>query len=416
MSDKENIEAYVVGGYVRDKLLGNQPSDKDFVVVGETPESMEERGFKPIDATQFPVFLDEARNEWALARTERSDGNSYHDFETFTDNVTIEEDLERRDLTVNSMAVPIGEDIEMVNIITPNNHTNPIYDLRNRILRHTSDAFGEDPVRSLRLARFSGRYPSFRIHPSTLEVAQEAAHRLSEQPNERIGKEFKKAFSECKSVRRFLEILNTANILEKIDDNLALMKHTDAGNTGKYHKEGNLWQHTLMVVEEMQKIRENDPHALLMALVHDIGKIKNTKGHANLGVDIAEEFVRESLKLPNGYVKAAKEASREHMRIHKVPNSSNNTMKSGKVIDMVNNVQYLGRMIDLAKADARGRIPYQTIDEAGMRERIEKAREAVNNVDADYVVSKRDSSIDDYSGEAIGSMIKEDRIEYMEEL
>jgi putative nucleotidyltransferase with HDIG domain len=204
--------------------------------------------------------------------------------------------------------------------------------------------------------------------------------------------------------------------LEKIDKNLELMKDTDAGSTGKYHKEGNLWQHTLMVVEEMQKIRENDPHALLMALVHDIGKIRDTKKHASVGVDIAEKFVRENLKLSSGYTKAAREASREHMRIHNVPHSSNNTMKSGKVIDMVSDIQYLGRMIDLAKADARGRIPYQKIDETGMRKRIEKAREAVNNVDAKYVVQKRDSSIEDYSGEAIGSMIKEDRIEYMEGL
>lgn len=418
MVDREYLEAYIVGGYVRDILLGKEPSDADFVVVGETPESMEKRGFRPIDATSFPVFLDENGDEWALARTEKSNGRNYHDFETFTDGVSIVEDLERRDLTINSMAVPIDETIEEDNIITPYSR-DPISDLENRVLRHTSDAFVEDPVRSLRLARFAGRYPSFTIEPQTLEIAQRASTRLIDQPNERIGKEFKKAFNECVSVRRFLEVLDRVNALKRIDKNLEAMKHYDAGGSGKYHKEGSVWNHTLMVVEEMQKIRGNDFKALMMALTHDIGKVKDRKKHTVVGQDMVVRLTHHSLQLPRDITDLCVQAVKQHMRIHNIDPLAEDSMNVGKIISTVDELQgkqKIERLLDLAKADSRGRIPYQEPDIERIRERIELAQEAIDTVDAHYSVDKRDAEIEDYEGEVIGNMVHQDRVEYFREM
>lgn len=185
-----NPKIYLVGGAVRDRLLGIGSKDRDYVVVGATPEWMIAQGYQKVGA-DFPVFLHpETKEEYALARQERKTGPGYHGFETrFDQAVTLEDDLARRDLTINSMAMD-----DKGNVVDPYGGQ---ADLTARVLRHTSDAFVEDPLRVLRIARFVARN-SFRIHESTIALAQKivAAGELKHLPFERIWVELWKGFAE----------------------------------------------------------------------------------------------------------------------------------------------------------------------------------------------------------------------------
>lgn len=184
------MKVYKVGGFVRDTLLGLDPKDIDYVVVGSSPEEMLSKGFAPV-GEDFPVFLHpETKDEYALARTERKVGHGYHGFETyFSSDVTLEEDLMRRDLTVNSMAMD-----DDGNVIDPFNGQE---DLKNRILRHTSVAFKEDPVRALRIARFKARY-DFEVADDTIELIKEmkANGEFQHLKSERVLEELKKGMKE----------------------------------------------------------------------------------------------------------------------------------------------------------------------------------------------------------------------------
>lgn len=197
--DPTKFEIYAVGGYVRDRLLGRDPKDHDYVVVGATAEDMINAGFEPIEAS-FPVFLHpHSRDEYALARKERKVGVGYHGFEVvFDPTVTIEDDLYRRDLTVNAMARRVigwsdgGFAKLSDDIVDPYGGQQ---DLKNGILRHVSEAFAEDPVRVLRTARFSARY-GFDVHPETVELMGKVAPELNHVPHERIFAEFEKGLME----------------------------------------------------------------------------------------------------------------------------------------------------------------------------------------------------------------------------
>ncbi len=184
------MKIYEVGGCVRDRLLGLEPKDVDYVVVGATPEEMIAQGFQQVGAS-FPVFLHPTTgSEYALARTERKTGVGYHGFETVYDpNVTLEEDLRRRDLTINSMAY----DRDTNTIIDPYGGQ---ADLKSKVLRHTSEAFAEDPVRVLRTARFAARYPRFKIAKETIKLMSQICHELNAVPGERIWAEFEKGLME----------------------------------------------------------------------------------------------------------------------------------------------------------------------------------------------------------------------------
>jgi len=196
------------GGAVRDMLMGRTPKDIDYVVVGATPEQMLAEGYVQVGA-DFPVFLKDDC-EYALARTERKNGNGYQGFETHFDvSVTLEEDLYRRDITLNAMAMD-----EDGNIIDPYNGQE---DLKNKIIRHVSPAFAEDPLRVLRVARFAARYDDFTIAPETLELMKQIVNsgELSYLSVERIFVEFEKAFSE-KNCIKFITTLMSVGALQKL--------------------------------------------------------------------------------------------------------------------------------------------------------------------------------------------------------
>ena len=201
----QTAKIYLVGGAVRDHLLGIESRDRDYVVVGSSPAEMLAEGFTQVGAS-FPVFLHPVTgDEYALARTERKTGAGYHGFETFYDkNVTLEDDLARRDLTINSMAMVDGV------IIDPFGGRE---DLSNGVLRHTSDAFADDPLRVLRLARFAARY-SFSVAPETLKLARKIvwSGELLHLPHERVWTELYKGFSEVNAFK-MLEVLTQIGAL-----------------------------------------------------------------------------------------------------------------------------------------------------------------------------------------------------------
>lgn len=426
--DIEDLEYWIVGGAVRDKMLDKEPEDRDYVVIGAKPREMKERGFKPIEASNFPVFQDSNGDEWALARKERKIGEGYHGFETFTDDVTLEEDLARRDFTINAIAYNPEEDIHDYPVaVKGNREAHSIRDLNQGIIRHITEAFEEDPVRILRMARFASRLPGFDIADDTMIIAQENSHRLENVPGERIGSEVRKAMKQAEEPTRFFEVLRESKALEFIMPKIAEFEDISAGPE-EHHGEGDLWSHTMMVIEEANKLQPNSVELLLMALVHDIGKVKtqdedNTGGHDKLGVGLVEQFA-ENLKLSNDLTEKLKDASREHMRIFKVNPFQENSMRESKVIELVQRLDggkgaTQEELVNLAMADNLGRITDNKVDLTAFKridQRIEIAREVIDEVDAEYVADKRGKEIEDFEGENLGQTILNDRVHRMKEI
>lgn len=223
------MELYLVGGAVRDFLLGRLNDDfsseldekaywdkveKDWVVVGSTPDEMLQKGYRPVGKS-FPVFLHkDTQEEYALARVERKTGKGYTGFECYAgQNVTLQEDLKRRDLTINAIAAPLDyRHITFDNIIDP---YHGLDDLKNKIFRHVSEAFAEDPVRILRVARLACRFNDFHVHKTTLELMKEMVQNgeVNALIPERVWQEWSRSLKE-KSPWRFFEILNDCGALE----------------------------------------------------------------------------------------------------------------------------------------------------------------------------------------------------------
>lgn len=263
------MKKYIVGGAVRDKLLGKKPNDIDYVVVGSTPEEMIELGFEEVGA-DFAVFLHPiTRDEYALARTERKNGFGYTDFVTNIDkNITLEDDLSRRDLTINAMA----EDENGI-IIDPFGGRR---DLATKTLRHVSPAFSDDPLRILRLARFYAKLDGYTIAPETLLLAKTmvANGEIDHLKPERIWKEFEKAMT-SDNPSRFLESLDDMGALRVILPEIHKMKGVPQRKD--YHAEGDVYIHVLMVLTEAALLSKDLPErdqmlVRMSALLHDIGK------------------------------------------------------------------------------------------------------------------------------------------------
>ena len=254
---KNDPKIYLVGGAVRDKALGLLVVDKDWVVVGSSPAEMVDQGFVPV-GKDFPVFIKkDSGEEYALARTERKTAKGYQGFQfNASPDITLEQDLERRDLTINAMA----EDSDG-NLIDPHNG---MQDLQDKVLRHVSDAFIEDPVRILRVARFAARF-NFSIAPETLSLMKKmvANGEVDALVAERVWAEMSKALI-TDSPQVFFQVLRDCGALAKIlpeIDNLY-----GVPQTAKYHPEIDTGVHTLMVVEQAAKLTD-DPKVRFAALV-----------------------------------------------------------------------------------------------------------------------------------------------------
>lgn len=423
MVDKDGLEHYVVGGYVRDLVMGVSPKDKDFVVVGETPKSMEERGFKPVEAEAFPVFLHpDTRNEYALARQEVKQDEGHKGFDCFTDDVSLEEDLERRDFTMNAIAMtPDGEEF-----IDPFDGIKHIVDWES-IQPVNEDAFAEDPLRALRLCRFHARYPWMIASDPALIVAMDARTELDSVPRERVTEELRKALVEAERPGRFLHTASRIGALHHINETLPEMELTPAGPP-EHHMEGDTLTHTRMVLNELSERRQGPVVVFLAAMFHDVGKVATDEdilpshhGHEKAGVKVLEERVFDGptkLVLSNDEQRFMRFAARQHRRFTRIPE-----MNAGKVISLVEQMESLNttfayrRMADITAADWLGRFPRLNpirVDGPGIPEviaEVEMARRTINDIGGHEVVEKRGKTLADYDGEAIGQMIKQDRIE-----
>ena len=327
------MKTYLVGGAVRDELLGLPVSDRDYVVVGATPEEMAARGFKPVGG-DFPVFLHpQTREEHALARTERKSGRGYRGF-TFhsAPDVTLEDDLRRRDLTINAMAKDgdggVGGE---GGLIDPHGGAD---DLRNGILRHVSPAFAEDPVRILRVARFAARFSDFTIADETMALMRkivsdgEADHLVAE----RVWRELSRGLMEPKP-SRMIDALHECGALAKVLPEVAALKGVP--ERLDYHPEGESYLHTMMVIDAAAA-RGLGVAERFAALLHDIGKaetpphiLPSHHGHEERSARLAGIVCRR-LKPPRECEDIAKTAARLHGKVHSALD-----MRAAKVADLL---------------------------------------------------------------------------------
>ncbi|HEY0686858.1 MAG TPA: multifunctional CCA addition/repair protein [Steroidobacter sp.] len=350
------MNIYLVGGAVRDELLGLAVRERDWVVVGARPEELLAEGFKAV-GKDFPVFLHpETGEEYALARTERKTGPGYRGFDTmFSPDVTLEQDLERRDLTINAIA----RDEATGQLVDPFHGQR---DLQERWLRHVSPAFIEDPVRVLRLARFAARFAplGFRVAPETMELVREIAARgeLDALVPERVWQETQRAL-EMPAPRQFFEVLREGNALPVIFPEVHAL--FGVPQPEQWHPEIDTGLHTMMVLDQATQL-SNDPIVRFAALTHDLGKaatptheLPRHVRHEERGVGIVEEMC-DRLRIPNAYRELGVLVSKYHLHMHKVTELRPNT-----VLELLENLDAFRRparfeqFLLACEADARGR-------------------------------------------------------------
>jgi tRNA nucleotidyltransferase (CCA-adding enzyme) len=344
---------YTVGGAVRDELLGLPVADRDYVVVGATPEQMVALGYKPV-GRDFPVFLHpQTRAEYALARTERKTARGYHGFAFHAaSDVTLEDDLARRDLTINAIAK--AEDGTLIDPF------NGVRDLQAGVLRHVSAAFAEDPVRILRLARFAARF-GFSIAEETLQLMRGmvAGGEADALVAERVWQELSRGLMEKKPSRMF-EALRTCGALARV------LPEVDAlygvPQTAEHHPEVDTGVHVMMVVDYAAS-RNYTLDVRFAALTHDLGK----------GATPAEEWPRhhaheersfhlvaalcERLRVPTECRDLALVMARHHGNIHRAAE-----LRPGTVVDLLQSAdafrkpQRFARLMQACESDKRGRL------------------------------------------------------------
>ncbi len=349
------MQIYLVGGAVRDGLLGIRGSDRDWVVVGSTPEAMVAAGYRPV-GKDFPVFLHpQTGEEYALARTERKSGHGYHGFQIYASpDVTLEEDLIRRDLTINAMA----QDPLTGQIVDPHGGQQ---DLAARVLRHVSAAFTEDPVRILRLARFAARFHTFTVADDTLALMRQmvADGEVDHLVPERVWQELARGLMEAKPSRMF-EVLRACGALAR------LLPEVDAlwgvPQRAEYHPEIDTGVHLMMVLDMAARLQA--PLTVRYAcLGHDLGKgttpadvLPRHIGHEGRSAQLLKR-VNDRLRIPNDCRELADVVAREHGNIHR-----SGELHAAAVLrllercDAIRKPQRFEEVLLACECDARGRL------------------------------------------------------------
>lgn len=371
----KNVKIYLVGGAVRDELLGKESADLDYVVVGSNPDDMLKEGFSQVGA-DFPVFLHpETKDEYALARKEKKSGQGYNGFECEWDDVSLKDDLMRRDLTVNAMAKDSDG-----NII---DYFGGKEDLDNKILRHVSEAFEDDPVRILRIARFLSKMPEFTIADETKELMIKMVDRgdINDLTSERVWKEMSRAMLTT-NPSRFFETLKEIDALRIIMPVLNNM--IGVPQRADFHAEGDVFIHTMMVLDESvlltQDTKEKDTLYIRMgALLHDVGKtmtpdkylyhedgsMKGSHTHhdAHYVVKPLINEIFDHYKISDHLRNFCIDVACFHQRIHSTKKLKDksfvnlfNDMKLKQRADEDGDEHYLNNLLLSCKADARGRL------------------------------------------------------------
>ena len=351
------MKTYLVGGAVRDALLGITGADRDWVVVGSTPEAMVALGFTPV-GKDFPVFLHpQTHEEYALARTERKTAPGYKGFVVHASpEVTLEEDLARRDLTINAMAQ--ANDGSVVDPFGGQR------DLQNKVLRHVTDAFREDPVRILRVARLAARYPEFSVAPQTMALMQDMvrAGEVNALVSERVWQELAKGLM-AKQPSRLLQVLRECGALH------VLLPEVDrlygVPQPPEHHPEIDTGVHLEMVLDETARV-----HAPLevrfAALCHDLGKGTTDKtllprhiGHEQRSVKLLRGLC-ERWRVPVPCRELAEVGAREHGHVHGAMSFGADALLRLLVrCDAIRRPDRFERVLMACECDARGRLGLQ---------------------------------------------------------
>jgi len=395
------MKTYLVGGAVRDRLLGLAVRERDWVVVGATPEAMRELGYRSV-GKDFPVFLHpKTGEEYALARTERKVGPGYHGFEFHAaPDVTLEQDLTRRDLTINAMA----ENTDGT-LVDP---CGGRADLEARRLRHVSPAFREDPVRILRVARFAARFAplGFSVAPETLALMREmvAAGEADHLVPERVWQELARAFAEPRP-DVFIAVLREcgalARVLPEVDRLFGVPQPE------KYHPEVDTGAHVLLALAAAAR-RGSAPEVVFAVLVHDLGKgltpddtLPRHVGHEARGVPLVRD-VCARLGAPRAWRELAVAVTREHLNVHRAFQLRPATVvRLLGAVDAWRRPERFALFLEACAADARGRTgcedePYRQADY------LEAVRAAAADVQVD---------MEGLTGPAIGKAIEAARVE-----
>ncbi|MCG6872345.1 MAG: multifunctional CCA addition/repair protein [Gammaproteobacteria bacterium] len=401
------MNIYLVGGAVRDRLLGLPVKDRDWVVVGATPQEMIDQGFRPV-GRDFPVFLHpQTHEEYALARTERKTGPGYTGFAFHAaPDVSLEEDLRRRDLTINAMAEhadgtlidPFGGEA----------------DLRAGFLRHVSESFTEDPVRILRVARLAARYArqGFRVAHGTHRLMKQmvADGEVDALVAERVWTEMERALSE-EHPRRFFEVLRACGALGR------LMPELDAlfgvPQPAHHHPEVDTGAHVLLVLERACELSA-DPRVRFAALVHDLGKAQTPRerlpahhGHEARSVEQVQALA-DRLRIPRDYRELAVLVARYHSHCHRAAE-----LRPAKILAVLEAVDVFRRperfesFLLACQADALGRAGKQG-EPYPQAERMRRAAAAARAVDA--------APFADLPGPEVAKRLREARVEAISSL
>jgi tRNA nucleotidyltransferase (CCA-adding enzyme) len=347
------MQAYVVGGAVRDEMLGLPVQDHDWVVVGATPGQMVQAGFRPV-GKDFPVFLHpETQEEYALARTERKTAPGYHGFVFHTDpSVKLEDDLIRRDLTINAMARA-----EDGTIVDPYGGRQ---DLQDRIFRHVSEAFVEDPVRILRLARFAARFPEFRVADSTLALMRRMVEdgEVDALVPERVWQELSRGLMEQKPSRMFA-VLRDCGALSRILPELDAL--WGVPQPPLHHPEVDTGVHMMLVIDYAAE-RGFELPVRFAALMHDLGKGATPEqhwpkhhGHEGMGPRLITELSKR-LRVPTDCRDLAVMTAREHGNVSRALELRPNTIVTlFERCDAFRKPDRFAQMLLASECDARGR-------------------------------------------------------------
>lgn len=381
----DDMQVYCVGGAVRDELLGLSVKDKDFVVVGSTPQAMLDAGYKPV-GKDFPVFLHpQTHEEYALARTERKTAKGYKGFVIHAaPDVTLEQDLSRRDFTMNAIAKSADGAL-----IDP---FNGVADLRAKTLRHVSDAFVEDPVRILRAARFCARFVDFTVAPETMTLMQHMVENgeVDALVPERVWQELAKGLMEARPSRMF-EVLRACGALQKILPELD--KLWGVPQPPQHHPEIDTGVHVMLVIDYAAKQGFSLP-VRFAALVHDLGKgttpqdvLPRHIGHEARSVNLLKEVCKR-LRVPNDCKELGVVVAKFHGKLHQALKMRPDTLLEFLMeLDAFRQPERFGDFLKACEADSRGRTGLENcaLPETDL---VLRALQAASSIDAGAIAKQ----------------------------
>jgi tRNA nucleotidyltransferase (CCA-adding enzyme) len=406
------MQIYLVGGAVRDALLGRPVHDHDWVVVGGTPEEMTAQGYLPV-GRDFPVFLHpQTREEYALARTERKTARGYHGFTMHAaPDVTLEEDLARRDLTINAIAQPA----DAAGTGGAGSLIDPFHgqqDIQRRVLRHVTDAFREDPVRILRVARFAARFADFSVAPDTLRLMRDMvdAGEADALVAERVWQELSRGLMEKKPSRLF-EVLRACGALQKllpeVDRLWGVPQRAD------HHPEVDTGVHLMMVLDMSARLGASLP-VRVACLMHDLGKgttpadvLPRHIGHEQRSAQLLKQ-VCERLRVPVECRELADVVAREHGNIHR-----SGELNAAAVVrllercDAFRKPKRFEEVLLACECDARGRLGLEE-ETYAPKARLRSALDVALQVQTQEIAAKAQQA--GLAGPKVGEMIQQARV------